>query len=174
MARTNRSSEPEDEVSRLQARVDELEARLSRKESRMEARGREVADSLRDTSERATDETSKLIRGLTLAYLEKIRSTMDVVISFVDGVTDRNRPEKDDTIRRLTSRLPGDMTDAFLDAVDQTLDVPNKTIDAFYRAYNESPAKSKPKTARKTDKKDESSAESTAEGKGAAGTESAS
>src|SRR5262245_46018489 len=129
----------EEEINRLRSQVRQLQAELSRRgrdvededEEREERGGRargsrsgrearnqeqvdETFDVLRDLPVRFMDETSKLVRGLTFAYLEQVRMAADVMNTFVDEVLVRNQPtrssssedEGTESRRRGTRRRP--------------------------------------------------------------------
>lgn len=143
-----------DDVAQLRARVDELEAELARRqrvssrsriseerrlrpESRFERSRKESVERLRDTSMQAMDEGSKLVRGLSLAYLEQLRAIADALNLFVDTVNERNSPESNTSLRGLSSQLPTDISNAFVDAIDVALDAPARMADRLYENYQE-------------------------------------
>jgi hypothetical protein len=69
----------------------------------------EASDVLRDLPSRAFDEGSKFVRGLTLAYLEQLRTMADVLTTFTDEVVGRNRPEtRRGSVRASRSRYAAD------------------------------------------------------------------
>ncbi len=97
-----------------------------------------TSDSFRDLSDRAIDEASKMARGITLSYIEGLRTAADALTTFVDEVSDRNRPEDEDSVRDLVTKLPGDIYSGYIDALDRSLDLPSNTITKFNDTYNES------------------------------------
>ena len=138
MSDTNDSPET-DETVRLRTRIEELEAELSRRIKEQQAASREeLAASTRDTINRALDENRKLLRGLTLAYLEQLRLVGDLVGSFADEVFERNQSSgREDSIVDLAGNLPGDLYAAFVNSINRSLDIPGKTIDKFCESFKE-------------------------------------
>lgn len=98
---------------------------------------KKTVDSVNETTDNAIDEANNLARGITMAVLEQIRLSADVVTSFVDDVFDRNSRENKSGNKDLTTRLPGDISAAYVDAVDRALKIPKKTIDKFQESYKE-------------------------------------
>jgi hypothetical protein len=108
----------EDEIQRLRAQVSELQSELSRRPVRASSsttgaedsdeyddgvgdddfEGRtsdmlnQTSDAMRELPARAMDEASKLIRGLTFAYLEHLRGAASVLDTFTSEVYALNQP----------------------------------------------------------------------------------
>ena len=125
----------EDEITRLRDRVEELEAELKSKGKTKTTDEKPLADLLKNTSNRAMDNTTKLVRGITLAYLEQLRLAANVANAFADDVsqmpTSKGKVSGEDFIKD----LPRDIYTRFLNVIDQSLDIPNKAVDKFYEGY---------------------------------------
>lgn len=98
----------------------------------------ETAESSRqDTLERAAEEFGKLSRGFIYAGLESIAITANLARSFVDKTAERNDAEKRDSKTKQITSLPVDMTGAFLDVLDDSVDEIEKVVDKFREKYKE-------------------------------------
>lgn len=98
---------------------------------------KKLADSFRDVSDRTSDEAHKLVRGMTLAYIEHLRTVADAANDFVDEVLDRNNPDERDSVRDLATSLPSDIYSGFANAMDRALDAPSRAVDRFNESYRE-------------------------------------
>jgi len=128
--------ELEDEVVRLRARVTELENDLDTEKKRRK-KSSKTSESTRNISRRTADEGGSLIRAITLAGVELVRSTGSVLESFADTVSQRNRPEEKDSSSDLTRDLPKDVYSGGLNAVEQVLEIPGRVIDKLQEGYRE-------------------------------------
>ena len=128
--------ELEDEVARLRARVEELEGDLQT-ERKKRTKSSKTSESTRNISRRTADEGGSLIRAITLAGVELVRSTGSVLESFADTVSQRNRPEEKDSSSDLTRDLPKDVYSGGLNAVEQVLEIPGRVIDKLQEGYRE-------------------------------------
>lgn len=124
----------ESELLKLRLKVQELEAKLDDPER--EHQRRDAGGTLRDISERSTDESGRLLRGLTHAYLEQVRLTANVLSSYVDNVMQRNRG-RDEEERESVSRLVDDAIRASNDVLDEYFDIPRKVVDKLHDVYHE-------------------------------------
>lgn len=139
--------ELEDELARrqLHARVDELEATLRSPETRPRMTPRastghasdKSSDQIRDASYLAADITVRAVRGVTLASLALLRSTADLVTSFVDDVFEYNRPKAQDSAWDMTRRLPGDVYSGSINAINRATYIPGEVIDTFNKSNRE-------------------------------------
>jgi hypothetical protein len=132
----------------LQARVYELEAELQRKERALERAERaserrerrperRETESARKTIDRTVDEANRTVRGLTLAYLEGLRTAANAVEEFAREVERRNPPDDDDDdADDLARNLPRDLYSGYLKAVNRALKIPENAIDKFYETYH--------------------------------------
>jgi hypothetical protein len=135
----------EDEAARLRARLEVLEAELRmrnrelasmRRERRSEKREdrrdrRDITETTRNIFERADDQNRRFARAIVLSQLEQLRLTAELVGSFADEVARRN-PADDPDVEK---DLPRDIYQAMLDAVDRSIDIPEKTLDTFRESY---------------------------------------
>ena len=128
--------ELEEEVARLRARVEELEGDLET-ERKKRAKRSKTSESTRNISRRTADEGGSLIRAITLAGVELVRSTGSVLESFADSVSQRNRPEEKDSSSDLTRDLPKDVYSGGLNAIEQVLEIPGRVIDKLQEGYRE-------------------------------------
>ena len=126
----------EEENVRLRARVQELERELH-DETKKPKRSTKKSESTRNISKRTTDEGGSLIRAITLAGVEFVRSAGSVLESFADTVSDRNRPEEKDSSSDLTRDLPKDVYSGGLNAIEQVLEIPGRVIDKLHEGYRE-------------------------------------
>jgi len=111
-------------------RRDRQERRQDRTQGRRAVRD-DVAGSTRETADRAIDETNRLFRSMTMAYVEGLRSAADAVGSFSDEFS--RRSEDDDRERLAT--LPADIYSSYLSAVNQALKIPGRAVDRFQESY---------------------------------------
>lgn len=132
--KTDREKILQDEVEQLKAELEKLRGELGKSRARRE----EVGDTVNRAVDRGGDEISKLVRGVTLAYLEEIKLVADVVGSFADEVTNRNRP-KDENVsaRDLAGDLADDVYRSAIKAADRLAEIPEKVVDKFYKGYKE-------------------------------------
>jgi hypothetical protein len=147
MTRTTRTPAEDDEVVELHAQVRRLQARIAELEgdeqsTRPSTRSQleTAADRARDNTSRAVDEASNLLRGVTLASLEAIRTATDAVSTFVDEVYDRNRPDEAVSMNDLARQLPGDIINGFAKGVERAMDAPGRAADTLSSTYRERPA----------------------------------
>ena|SRR6267143_796927 len=97
----------------------------------------------RDTLNTITDECSRLSRAFLYAGLEAVKQTADVTTTFVDRTYERNDAKRTDSAFKQMTSLPWDMTEAFFDAVDESVNTSEKVIDKFYERYKGGAAKVK-------------------------------
>jgi hypothetical protein len=126
----------EEEVVRLRARVQELEREIH-EEPKKRKKSSKTTESTRNISRRAADEGGSIIRAITLAGVELVRSTGSVLESFADTVSQRNRPEEKDASSDLTRDLPKDVYSGGLNAIEQVLEIPGRVIDKLQEGYRE-------------------------------------
>jgi hypothetical protein len=145
-----------DEISRLEARIQELEDELSRQRRQRRNEGfrdvdelsrqrrqqrdeefRDVAPEYRDFKERKIDESARLFRGLVRGTLEAFRVGADSASYFVEDVLERNAPERSESPTDVTRRLPGDVRRAAVRAFDYSLDIPSRAAERFQSSYSE-------------------------------------
>ena len=136
-----------DEAAELRARILSLEADLNmmraevnrlKREQREERRrdqpeGRDRVDTVREIVERVDNEGRRLYRAMVLSQVEQMRLTADLIASFAERVERDNPPDSPD----LERDLPRDVLDGFLDAVDRSLEIPEKTIERFEETYKQ-------------------------------------
>lgn len=134
----------DDEVTKLKARIGELEAQLTKhrgdgssKSRNDDSTTRRAADSWSDATRTARDSSQRLVRGMALAGLEGMRIFGDSISAFADGVFSRNEPKNNDSVRDLTSRLPGDVMGGIADAIDRLADIPSRAADTYSSSWRE-------------------------------------
>ena len=128
-----------DEAAGLRARIATLEvelnkmrsevARLNREERQQRRAGRsegrqDRVETIREIVERADGEGRRAFRALVLSQMEQMRLTADLFSSFA------SRVERD---------LPRDLMDGWLETIDRSLDIPEKTISTFEETYKQAP-----------------------------------
>ena len=135
--------------ARIRALVAELSlarqeiARENRPEgSRQGSRGRRrhdrnLSDDARETADRTVDEMSRLLRGMTMAYAEGLRTAADAVGAFSDELTRRRDEDREHSDRERVGKLPEDVVASYLKAVNRALTIPERTLDRFQDEYKE-------------------------------------
>ncbi|HYL97465.1 MAG TPA: hypothetical protein VEZ90_00810 [Blastocatellia bacterium] len=126
---------PEDELTRLRARVTELETQLDNRETK--PKRSEYQERHEDIASKLGEETAKFFRGMALAGVELVRTSAGVMSSFADTVSDRNRRKGEESVSDLTKDLPGDIYFGVLNAVDHTLDIPGRVVGRLHESYSE-------------------------------------
>ena len=113
----------------------------------------------REVPARAVDETARLLRGLSAAYVHQIRLAADIAGSFADALLERGQEAAGRAVEeaptrsgrsRLTTRtrssirsprepvaVARDVSATFWDALDDAIEIPQRTVDHFYQTYNE-------------------------------------
>jgi hypothetical protein len=129
--------ELETELLRQRAKEAQLETELSHKQTPNEEVRRRTSEILRDIPDTAMRESAKIARGVTLASVEHLRLASDVLDAFADEVFQRNRSTTNASVTELAWNLPRDLYAGWLNAVDRSLQIPNRIIDKFYQTYNE-------------------------------------
>src|SRR5260370_24900685 len=89
----------------------------------------------RDALNTVTDECSRQSRAFLYAGLESVKQMGDVMSTFVDKTYERNDAKRKDSAFKQMASLPWDMTEAFFDAVDESVNSSEKVIDKFYERY---------------------------------------
>ena len=130
-----KSESPEEEVTRLRARVRELESELESGERR--PKGADSKGRSREITDKFGDEAARLIRGIALAGVEQVRTTASVLNSFADTVSQRNRRKEDESHSDLVKDLPKDLYSGILDAIEQSLEMPGKVLNRLHETYTE-------------------------------------
>ena len=127
-----RALEAELAVARAEIDRRNREDRHHRRDSDRRSRRRDVADSTRETTDRAIDEVNRLLRGMTLAYAEGLRSAADAVGTFSDELAGRT---EEDTDRERLAYLPVDIYASYLKAMNRALTIPERSVDRFQEGY---------------------------------------
>jgi len=126
----------EEENAKLRTRIEELEAQLKSRHRGTSAT-KSASDSASDASRSKRDAANRMVRGLTMASIERVRLVADTVASFADGVASRNDVRDRKTTRDLVSNLPADIVGSFADAVSNMVEIPAKTADKYSSTYRE-------------------------------------
>ncbi len=129
----------DDEVRRLNRRVQELEDQLSRTatdaRNKISSSGEKVVDALKESLRKSQIENVKLFRGFTEAYVESLGGSVRAVSEFLDGLSQRDRVRSGATLTELSSHLLEDLADGIARAIESSTDSRSRVIDKFYRAY---------------------------------------
>jgi hypothetical protein len=120
------------EINRGEPSERDSEGRRGRRRSE-----RDLADDARETADRTVDEVSRLLRSMTMAYAESLRSAADAVGAFSDELTRRRDRDREHNDRERVGRLPEDLAASYLKAVDRALTIPERTIDRFRDEYKD-------------------------------------
>ena len=123
------------ELAELRGRIKALETELQQEREKKKDTKEKERESLSDNLEKTWDEFNKLSRGFFFAGLESLSVAADVTKTFVDKTTQRN--DKRETLTGTMTNLPVDVTEGFLDAMDQSIDKTGKIVDRFYEKYKE-------------------------------------
>ena len=126
---------PEEEVTRLRARVRELESELASSERK--TKGTESKGRTREITDKFGDEAARLIRGIAHAGVEQVRTTASVLNSFADTVSERNQTKEDRSPSELAKDLPNDLYSGILNAIEHSLEMPGKVVNRLHETYNE-------------------------------------
>ena len=139
-----------DDAAGLRARIATLEvelnkmrsevARLNREERQQRRAGRsegrqDRVETIREIVERADGEGRRAFRALVLSQMEQMRLTADLFSSFASRI-ERDNPADDPDVER---DLPRDLMDGWLETIDRSLDIPEKTISTFEETYKQAP-----------------------------------
>jgi DNA repair exonuclease SbcCD ATPase subunit len=168
-ARTDANKELADELKNLEAENEKLKSALADKKknpsggydyysSRAAAR-QEVADSVRDTTRTLADETSRILRGMTLSFFEPFRVYAEAIGVFSDQIASntqslnsnsaratsqrettskaRNPQEEYDATINRSMNLSGDVFTGMAKSFNKIAEIPGRTIDRFYEGYRE-------------------------------------
>lgn len=113
-----------------------------RVEGRFEYAGGRAAST--DVSDRWSEETNRLMTGLSSAIATQFRLTADVAGSIAEAVLDQGLSARQSRSRaRGTSGMEsrgasGELASSVRDVAFRALEIPERTADQFYRAYRES------------------------------------
>ena len=134
-----------DEAAELRARLAALEVELNKtrseverlkREHRPERRGSRAGgdnrvETIKDIVERVDGEGRRVFRAMALSQLEQMRLWADLVASFAERIERDNPPDDPD----LERDLPRDLMDGWLETIDRSLEIPEKTIETFEETY---------------------------------------
>jgi len=124
-------------TARVSARIGEIEAEVTAKKTTKAKAGRkQLGDALRELPGRYVDETSKFIRGASLAYLENLRLMANISSSFAEEVYGRDRTEHT-SLADLAVDFPKNVSTGLANALDESLDIPGKVVHKFCETYEE-------------------------------------
>ncbi|MCC7369142.1 MAG: hypothetical protein IT306_12005 [Chloroflexi bacterium] len=144
--RASAGETPADEAALLRARIAALEAELSttreyasrltrerrdRRPHRTESEDR--AETMRDIFERVDSEGRRVFRALVMSQMQQMRLTADLVTAFAERI-ERQHPGDDPDLER---DLPRDLLDGWLETVDRSLEIPERTLSTFEETYRE-------------------------------------
>jgi predicted nucleic acid-binding Zn-ribbon protein len=134
----------EEELEKERAKTEALRTKLgdSKRSERAEGndKKKEAQERVRKTADSVANECNTLSRGVLYAGLEAIGLAADVTRTFVSETYNRNAATKRDTVFKQVVGLPWDMTEAFLDAFDESVSIPGKVVDKFYEKYKKDPS----------------------------------
>lgn len=148
---------PAGDAAELHARIAALEAELTKTREQVSRLSREPrggrrrrsesedpAETIRDITERVDSEGRRLFRALVLSQMQQVRLTADLVASFAQRI-ERDHPADDPDMER---DLPRDLLDGWLDAVDRSLEIPEKTLETFEETYKQSGSQRRSRSTR--------------------------
>ncbi len=138
-ARSTTHRPTDDELSRLNRRIQELEDQLSRTttdaKNKISSSGEKVADAVKESLRKSQIENVKLFRGFTEAYVESLGGSVRAVSEFLDGVSQRDRVRGGATVTELSSHFLEDLADGIARAIESSTESRNRMVDKFYKAY---------------------------------------
>ena len=129
-------AELHDEVNELRDRIRVLEEDLKRERSSKHRDGKDRAD-LADAMDKLTEQMNKLTRGLVFAAMEAVAVSADMTKEFVERTDARSTPDRRDTLSKLMTDLPVDMSKGMVDALKSGVSDTEKVVDKFYAKYKE-------------------------------------
>lgn len=136
----------ESQLAAARQEIDRGERPAPRREgSRARRQGRDLSDDARETADRTVDEMSRLLRSMTMAYAEGLRSAADAVGAFSEELTRRRDEDREQNDRERVGKLPEDVVASYLKAVNRALTIPERTLDRFQDEYREERDKDKEK-----------------------------
>src|SRR5882757_9212688 len=109
-----------------------------REQDRYERTRDDISDTMQDTTRTLADETSKVVRGVTLSFFEGIRVYAEAWNVFADEVTNRNQSGAYSSPLEQTRNLPVDILSGMARSYNKLTEIPSRAIDRFYSAYQES------------------------------------
>jgi hypothetical protein len=142
MSTAEKNATIEAENARLQARIDELEAELRSRSS--QTRHTESAKLRNETLDKVSDEASRLVHAMSLAFVEDLRAVADVVKAVSDEAFKRRdeRVAKDEDIKDMRlSDVENDVAAVLNKGIEKTIAAPRRAIDKFYEVYREGAAR---------------------------------
>jgi hypothetical protein len=113
-----------------------------REQDRYERARDEVSDTLQDTTRTFADETSKVVRGMTLSFFEGVKVYAEAWNVFADEVTNRNQSGTYSSAGEQARSLPGDIFSGMAKSYNKLTEIPSRAIDRFYSAYQDSAERS--------------------------------
>ncbi|HTI10199.1 MAG TPA: hypothetical protein VL832_16640 [Puia sp.] len=108
-----------------------------REQDRYERTRDDISDTMQDTTRTLADETSKVVRGMTLSFFEGIRVYAEAWNVFADEVTNRNQSGTYASAGEQARSLPGDIFSGMARSYNKLTEIPSRAIDRFYSAYQE-------------------------------------
>lgn len=130
----------EAELQQLRDQVQQLQAQLNEQNANPNGTSeKSTSDSMTDATSRCTDAQSQFLRGATLAVMEGLRLTTNVVSAFTGEVIDRSQP-KDGESRsawELVQDLPGNVVSGISKAIDEAIEIPSKSAERFSDSYRQ-------------------------------------
>ncbi len=130
----------EAELQQLRDQVQQLQAQLNEQKADSNSTSeKSTSDSIADTTSRCTDAQSQFFRGVTLAAMEGLRLTANVVSAFTGEVMDKNQPKEGESrsARELIQDLPGNIASGISKAIDEAIDIPGKSAERFSNSYRQ-------------------------------------
>lgn len=137
------------ENARLRARIEALEAEMWAAKTRQ--RQSETERLRTDSSTRVADETCHVAHAVAHAFVEQLRATADVISSVADEIWRRRDVRVEDihdTAARArtwqdaestrASRVADDLAAVVNTAIERSMDVPGRVINALSNSYRQS------------------------------------
>ncbi len=107
------------------------------KESKQKNQDHEEKRSKKEILEKIPEEIRKLSHGFIFAGLESLSVTADMTCTFVNEMTKQEDSKKSEKIEDRLKNIPKNLSDAFFETLDKSIDNEKKVVDKFYEKYKE-------------------------------------
>ncbi len=124
------------ESAQLRARIEELEEELKSKEGKEESGSQKLASAVNDAAKRYSEESGKLLKGYTLAYLEGLRLASSSLARTVGEISDQYKPGEKETFADVIKNAPETVSAGYSKAIKDYAEIPGKVVDKFYESYS--------------------------------------
>jgi hypothetical protein len=120
------------------SRVSSSEART--KQNKTVVQGERLGHAVGDASRRLAKESAKYVRGMSSAYLEGYRLLSESWSAMASEIERRQQQQqgKNESLRDLLWQLPSHAMAGYSKAVGESVVIPRRMVDTFYKNYTSS------------------------------------